>query len=100
MNDPKYQYGSDDCIIHREHGYTVSPNEPVFTIRGKDPIAIQVISHYVHLCQVMRHLASNNGDHKLAAHFHEHTVSAHERLSAVMEYQETHPEIIGPCITG
>lgn len=74
MNDPKYDI-VDGRLWHREGRYFVPEEEPVMVLRGKDPVALELIRRYLE-CGV------DDG----------HRVSATERLNAFASYQEKYPE--------
>ena len=94
MNDPKFRFGSDDQLIHREKGYVVPDDEPVFTLRGKDLVGTLTLVNYINECQDELSVTSEIDVEKrnLLA---DHIVGAEERLAAFRSYREKYPHRIG-----
>lgn len=79
MNDPKYGI-KGQALYHKTGNYLLPIDEPVMLLRGKDPIALAALKHYVCICKL-----TNN----------HHLESATERLRAFERFQREHPKRCG-----
>lgn len=83
--DPKFRFGADDRIIHRQDGSVVPDDEPVMLLRGKDEVALRAIAYYV---QIME----SYPDSSLAR---DHAATARERLDTIKTWQKMNPDRTG-----
>lgn len=77
-HDPKYRFGQDDTIWHRESEYYVDPDEPVMLLRGKDVTALHACIMYV---EILLDMPPNET-------VDSHLKSSFERLRVFYEYQK------------
>lgn len=78
-HDPKYRFGKDDSIWHRESEYYVDPDEPVMLLRGKDVTALHACIMYVEILMSMPPNETVDS----------HLTSSLERLKTFYVYQTT-----------
>lgn len=82
--DPKYS-PVQLRLYHKEKGYLIPVDEPLYVLRGNDPMAVQMAEFYV------KALADETQS-KIVV---DHQVTAAERVLTFKEYHKNNPELIG-----
>lgn len=90
--DPKYKFGDNDKIYHREGQYWLPEDEPVIVFRGKDLGTIIAMQEYKQFMQHIEKTTNNAAARKIAI---EHIKSITERIRTIQEFQEQNPTRIG-----
>ena len=85
MHDPKFRFGDDDSIYHRDDAVAVPADEPVILLRGKDQVTVAALEEYI---RVMRLFPDS-------ANACAHADSAQERLDTIRAWQEANPSRVG-----
>ena len=49
MQDPKFQFGTDDTIYRRDGSAPIPVDEPVMLLRGKDEVVPYAIRRYIEI---------------------------------------------------
>ena len=91
-NDPKYRFGEEDRVLHREGGYFLPDDEPVVLFRGKDVGTLVALQAYHDFMEYVAAHADNDHARSVAA---AHATSISERLDTIREFQRAHPERTG-----
>jgi hypothetical protein len=92
MHDPKYRFGPEDTVLHRDGGYFLPDDEPLVLFRGKDVGALVALNAY-------REFMEYVSQHADTAHAREiaraHATSIAERISAISTFQSDNPDRTG-----
>jgi hypothetical protein len=83
MADRKYQF-RDGVLWHREGNYPVPADEPLCTLRGKDPDSLAAIRAYIQRCEEEY---QRTGDENARAH----ADGARETLAEFVAFQRANP---------
>jgi hypothetical protein len=90
--DPKYRFGEDDRVFHREGGYFLPDDEPVVLFRGKDVGTLVALEAYL---QFMLYVADNADTEHARTVARDHATSISERIETIRQFQLDHPERTG-----
>lgn len=90
--DPKYQFGTEDKIYHKEGKYYLPEDEPKVLFRGKDIGTIVAMEAYL---EFMNYVAENTLDEKAKQVAESHANSIKERINTISNFINDNPERIG-----
>lgn len=82
--DRKYEF-RDGVLWHREGNYPVPSDEPLCTLRGKDPDSVYALRAYIDRCESVY---TETGDDNAKAH----ADGARQTLAEIEAFQSAHPE--------
>lgn len=90
--DPKYQFGTEDKIFHREGNYWIPQDEPVIMFRGKDLGTLIAMKAYrKYMIDILD--SQNTEEAKTIAQIHLSTIS--ERIKTIDNWQRNNPDRTG-----
>jgi hypothetical protein len=92
MHDPKYRFGSEDAVFHRQGGYFLPDDEPLVLFRGKDVGTLVALDAYRHF---MEYVSRNADSSHARAVARSHADSIAERIEVIKAFQLENPERTG-----
>jgi len=92
LHDPKYRFGSEDAVFHRQGGYFLPADEPLVLFRGKDVGTLVALDAYR---RFMEHVSVNADTPHARAVARAHADSITERIATIKVFQLEHPERTG-----
>jgi hypothetical protein len=91
-NDPKYRFGDDDRVFHREGGYFLPDDEPVVLFRGKDVGTLVALDAYK---KFMEYVAAHADNAHARGVAEAHASSIQERIETLRTFQSKNPDRAG-----
>jgi hypothetical protein len=101
VHDPKYQFGSEDAVYHRDGEYFLPDDEPLVLFRGKDVGTLVALDAYR---KFMEHVSAHaeTAHARIVARAHADSIA--ERLVAISAFQADNPDRTGlgchTCLPG
>lgn len=90
--DPKYKYGSEDKIWHRNGNYWIPEDEPLITFRGKDMGTLVAMAAYKKFMDMVAEEAETDKAREVGR---SHAESIQERIDTISKWQEENMERVG-----
>jgi hypothetical protein len=90
--DPKYEFGEDDRVFHRDGGYFLPSDEPLVLFRGKDVGTLVALNAYKEFMEYVSKNAETQHARDVAS---AHAESITERLTTIAEFQRANPDRTG-----